>query len=319
MSWFSNKEKPAAAAQRIADELAATQARIASAREEAAGLTDAVARRAILKRMASDKDELEILEQDFETAKQAVAKEESVAATAADDARRAADAKIDTALADEGPAVRAEFEAAGKKLTAWCQATAPRVPEGQALLNWCSITMIEPPAAIELVTTLLRNRARDVVAKRIDPVTTPHEQAVARAAQSELTPTHQVFATKKLKWHAEGRPEWHTCCQLVDVTLPIKVAERAVKIGAALPFGSAEVQKLRELRAPTFPVPHSDHCVDCDPIGAVITKGTPLPRKGAAVSSTFDPNDVKFEPKPGRTNSTAFNPVPAQAARSNKR
>jgi hypothetical protein len=190
-----------------------------------------------------------------------VAALEAEAAAIADKKMRAATAveieKIAASLQEAG----ADFIEAAARLADISGRAGVVVADATALANYCAGAAGEVPAAVDMVGSLLRNRAAATIAG-----SAPAAMPSPAAPPPKLTvvasePTEEVFLIKNAKYRGN---DGKTIClgSHRRHVLPVKIARRALAVNAALPLSDKRCADLQGLHG--MIQPNADACLALD-------------------------------------------------------
>jgi hypothetical protein len=186
----------------------------------------------------------------------------------------------------------AQFYAACEKLNEVVALGAAVVPELAGVDIYLRGARAELPAALDLGVSVLRGRARSVLAGRGPAQLPTHPAAPAPSPIAAAQPQSAgVFTTKPIKW-ADDRGQLRTHPAWFDCTLPVELAARAVELGAAVDMRHEIAKSSRGARAFTFPDPTK--CI------ALNDTGEPAPAEAAPASAAANgaatAADAQFTP-----------------------
>jgi hypothetical protein len=168
----------------------------------------------------------------------------------------------------------AQFYVACERLNEVVALGAAIVPELAGVDIYLGGARAELPAALDLGVSVLRGRARSVLAGR-GPAQLPTRPAPVPIAPAQPQ-SAGVFTMKPIKW-LDDRGQLRTHPAWFDCTLPVELAARAVELGAAVDMRHEIAKSSRGARAFTFPDPTK--CI------ALNDTGDPAPRAEAALAS----------------------------------
>lgn len=178
----------------------------------------------------------------------------------ADRQLRAETAAVIEALAVEITTVGTAFDAGLSKLGEACGRAAELVYDAKGLEVFAVRVRSEVPATLEMISRLLRDRARATIDGSA-PATLPG--AVVEPKPLPPPTTERVFLIRHVKWTNAAR---QLCIAeaIFDADLPIAVAARALKSGAALQLSDPRRRKLGGTRASRVPDPKFCESLDAD-------------------------------------------------------
>jgi hypothetical protein len=162
------------------------------------------------------------------------------------------------AMADELAEAQTNFTKAAQRLEAAARQGGLLVPESRAVAEFTLSALTQLPAAVEMVTTALRQHARGVLSGHA-PASLPRPAAPAPVLTVVPTePMVNLFVTKNIRYVGQGGDV--ICCgQNRRHDLPKRVAELAINAGAALTLADNKqhIQTFEGTSGMLEPVPQS--------------------------------------------------------------
>ncbi len=163
---------------------------------------------------------------------------------AADKKRRAETAAAIEKLAQDLTQAAAAFDTGSSQLAETCSRIAPIVLDCYGLQAFAMNARAEVPAAVQMITGILKDRARSTLAGTA-PAALPKVETIPEPVQLPPPKTETVFFLRAAKWKdAEGKtrliPKWS------DAELPPAIAARALAVGAAVPVTDERRKKIRQ-------------------------------------------------------------------------
>ncbi len=179
---------------------------------------------------------------------------------AADKQLRAETAIAIEKLRQELTQAAAAFDAGSSQLAETCSRIAPVVLDCYGLQAFAMNARAEVPAAVQMITGILKDRARATLDGSA-PATLPKPAPDVATAQLPLPPkTETVFFLRAAKWKdADGKA--HLIPKFSDAELPPAIAARALKLGAAVPVTD---ERRKKYGSQSLPPPNEEWCLNLD-------------------------------------------------------
>ena len=238
-------------------------------------------------KLAAAERRVETLQKAIADCDREIADYETQLAAIVDGNRRSETARKLEALIADIVEREAQFYVACEKLNEVVALASAVVPEAAGVDIYLKGARAELPAALELVVSVLRGRARAVLAGHgLAGLPEARSMVLAPLAVVHLQ-SAGIFTTKPIKWlddrgELRTHPAWHDC------SLPADLAARAIELGAAVNQQHETAKSSRGARAFIFPDPAK--CV------ALNDTGEPAPASDAPANDAASPADAQFTP-----------------------
>jgi hypothetical protein len=245
-------------------------------------------------KLAAAERRVETLEKAIADCDREIADYETKLAAIVDGNQRSETARKLEALVADIVECEAKFYTICEKLNGLAAVAATVVPEAAGIDIYLKGTRAELPAAWELVVSVLRGRARGVLAGHGPAELLQHPAAAPAPIVTAHPQTASVFVTKPVKWLDE-RGQLRTAPAWFDAMLPADLAKTAIALGAAI-SPQHEIAKSSQNARRDFIMPDPAKCI------ALNDTGEPAPaetapgdaganRAAAAAGAPFTPLD----------------------------
>jgi hypothetical protein len=277
-----------AARETLAQRLAAAQAAVTESRAAAQRLAADAADDAALDRaeasLRAGQDRIATLTAALTESDNAVATIEAQIADAADQKHRAETAVTLETMATALEADAKLFDTAIAALANSATAAGTLFLDARGLEGFTRLARDQVPEAVKLITGLLRGRIAAVLNGSASPKMPSAEVAIV-AKVVPPPPTMTVFVLQHVKW-IDANGNLRKQCAHTDCGLPLSVAERALKIGAAVKVTDAARKQFAGKTSPIHPDPW--RCVNLDDaVDLVLREEPPAPY--------YQPNVAKYK------------------------
>jgi hypothetical protein len=252
-------------ARRKAAEAAAATHR-GKASELAASGGDDTALSAVESKMRREQDRAATLSDALGKTEAVIANLESEIAQVLDQRCRAETAAAVTAIVEKLASARTAFDAAAVQLIDAARESAVIILDAGPLKVFVEAIQQQLPPEIEFVSTVLQGHAKAVLAGTA-PASLPKPPEPAPVVVVDPpTPTRTLFCMRSIKWRDAASGRQHAVQQYEDVTLPIPLADRALRIGAAVSVTDSRRKALKGARGGQHPNVDAIDIVDLDAV-----------------------------------------------------
>jgi len=177
---------------------------------------------------------------------------------------RAETAAAVNALVEKWGTVRSAFNAVINEIVDLARESAAITLDAHPLKVFVEAVQAQVPPETEFVASVLQGHAKAVL-NGAAPASLPKPPEPAPVVVVEQPPqTRTVFATHSLKWTENGRQR--TALAFEDVTLPLELAEKALRIGACVPQSHDMRKTHKGARGGYQPDPDAIGVVDLDAV-----------------------------------------------------